>query len=82
MISLTVKALILSMPLLLVMAPADAQTQKKATPRELSDAAIEARTKCGQEALARPQSSDEFRASPSPRYIIYTTCMKKAGFRP
>lgn len=80
---------VLAVPFLLIVSSADAQTSKKArdaraqaVPRELSDEAIAARAKCGQLALARPQSADEFRASPGPRYVIYTSCMKETGFRP
>lgn len=85
MTKFAIKSAVLAMPLLLIVGSADAQTKKggtQAASRELSDDAIAARTKCGQEALARPQSSDEFRAAPSPRYAIYTSCMKKTGFRP
>ena len=82
MVKLAIALGALTASILFVVEHADAQTKGKATPRELSDAAIEARAKCGQLALERKQSGDEFRASPSPRYVIYTTCMKKEGFRP
>ena len=84
MIKFAIKLIVLAVPLLLIVGPSEAATKKlkSATSQaQMSEQEYAARERCINLAQKEPQSGDEFKATGNRRSVIYTDCIRKAGYK-